>query len=66
MSAVHRLKCRLTLLRGGYEAAARRFNEADLEVNVSGRSFIITGANSGIGKATACEIAKRGEKTWLC
>ncbi|KAK2905056.1 hypothetical protein QQF64_033272 [Cirrhinus molitorella] len=46
--------------KGGYEAAARRFTEADLEVNVSGRSFIITGANSGIGKAAACEIAKRG------
>uniref|UniRef100_A0A8C2DTT3 Dehydrogenase/reductase (SDR family) member 12 n=2 Tax=Cyprinus carpio TaxID=7962 RepID=A0A8C2DTT3_CYPCA len=46
--------------KGGYEAAARLFNEADLEVNVSGRSFIITGANSGIGKAAACEIAKRG------
>uniref|UniRef100_A0A672RD72 Dehydrogenase/reductase SDR family member 12-like n=1 Tax=Sinocyclocheilus grahami TaxID=75366 RepID=A0A672RD72_SINGR len=46
--------------KGGYEAAARSFSEADLEVNVSGRSFIITGANSGIGKAAACEIAKRG------
>ncbi|KTF83683.1 hypothetical protein cypCar_00013091 [Cyprinus carpio] len=32
--------------KGGYEAAARLFNEADLEVNV----FIITGANSGIRK----------------
>ncbi|XP_016337306.1 dehydrogenase/reductase SDR family member 12-like [Sinocyclocheilus anshuiensis] len=46
--------------KGGYEAAARSFSEADLEVNVSGRSFIITGANSGIGRAAACEIAKRG------
>lgn len=46
--------------KSGYEAAERRFIAADLEVSVTGRSFIITGANSGIGKATACEIAKRG------
>ncbi|TRZ02752.1 hypothetical protein DNTS_005431, partial [Danionella cerebrum] len=46
--------------KSGYEAAERFFSAADLDVSVSGRSFIITGANSGIGKATACEIAKRG------
>lgn len=44
----------------GYEAAAKHFAPADLDVNLSGRSFVITGANSGIGKATAQEIANRG------
>ncbi|KAM4561457.1 dehydrogenase/reductase SDR family member 12 [Fundulus diaphanus] len=46
--------------KGGYEAAAKHFAPADLDVNLSGRSFMVTGANSGIGKAAAQEIAKRG------
>lgn len=46
--------------KSGYEAAAKHFAPTDLDVNLSGRSFVITGANSGIGKATAQEIANRG------
>ncbi|XP_062981301.1 dehydrogenase/reductase SDR family member 12 isoform X1 [Elgaria multicarinata webbii] len=46
--------------RGGYESASKRFDPEDLEVDVAGRSFMVTGANSGIGKATAKEIARRG------
>ncbi|KAJ8011563.1 hypothetical protein DPEC_G00059540 [Dallia pectoralis] len=46
--------------RRGYQQAAKRFVPKDLDVAVVGRSFMITGANSGIGKATATAIAKRG------
>ncbi|KAK1162482.1 dehydrogenase/reductase SDR family member 12-like [Acipenser oxyrinchus oxyrinchus] len=46
--------------RGGYEAAARLFVEKDMDVTVSDRSYMITGANSGLGKASALEIAKKG------
>uniref|UniRef100_A0A8B9GQI2 Dehydrogenase/reductase SDR family member 12-like n=1 Tax=Astyanax mexicanus TaxID=7994 RepID=A0A8B9GQI2_ASTMX len=46
--------------RGSYEASSKRFVEKDLEVSAAGKSFMITGANSGIGKATAMAIAKKG------
>ncbi|KAK6486824.1 dehydrogenase/reductase SDR family member 12 [Huso huso] len=45
--------------KAGYEAAAKHFVPGDLDVNLKGKSFMITGANSGIGKAAAIEIAKR-------
>ncbi|XP_070775122.1 dehydrogenase/reductase SDR family member 12-like [Enoplosus armatus] len=46
--------------RKGYEAASKDFEPQDLSVSVVGRSFMITGANSGIGRATAMAIAKKG------
>ncbi|KAM3605438.1 uncharacterized protein V6R79_025753 [Siganus canaliculatus] len=46
--------------RKGYEAASKDFESQDLDVSVVGRCFLITGANSGIGKATAKAIAKKG------
>ncbi|KAL7386184.1 hypothetical protein ABVT39_004960 [Epinephelus coioides] len=46
--------------RKGYEAACKDFEPKDLDVSVVGRSFMITGANSGIGRATAMAIAKKG------
>ncbi|XP_069981210.1 dehydrogenase/reductase SDR family member 12 [Penaeus vannamei] len=46
--------------KSGYEAASKGFKESDLEVDCTGKHYMITGANSGIGKCIATEIAKRG------
>ncbi|XP_068123227.1 dehydrogenase/reductase SDR family member 12 [Hyperolius riggenbachi] len=46
--------------KGGYESAAKHFVAEDLQVDVTGKSYMITGANSGIGKAAAIAIAKKG------
>uniref|UniRef100_A0A8B9HAX6 Si:ch211-165b10.3 n=1 Tax=Astyanax mexicanus TaxID=7994 RepID=A0A8B9HAX6_ASTMX len=43
-----------------YETASKSFVTKDLDVSVVGRSFMITGANSGIGKEAAMAIAKKG------
>ena len=54
--------------RNGYLGASKNFNAKDLEVDATGQSFVITGANSGLGKAAALSIAKKGKRAsplWL-
>lgn len=46
--------------RGGYEAASKSFQPEDMKADISQRSFMITGANSGIGKSAALAIARQG------
>uniref|UniRef100_A0A8C7HG25 Dehydrogenase/reductase 12-like a n=1 Tax=Oncorhynchus kisutch TaxID=8019 RepID=A0A8C7HG25_ONCKI len=54
------LKGMTEFTRSAFLSAAKHFVEKDLEVSMAGRVFMITGANSGIGRATAMAIAKRG------
>nr|CAD7409475.1 unnamed protein product [Timema poppensis] len=50
----------IIIFRGGYQVASKNFSQSDLDVDCSGRIYMITGANSGIGKCVAQEIAQRG------
>lgn len=46
--------------KSGYEAASKNFNEDDLNVDCTGKVFMVTGANSGLGESVAQQVAKRG------
>ncbi|MEM6795557.1 MAG: SDR family NAD(P)-dependent oxidoreductase [Acidobacteriota bacterium] len=51
--------------RTGFERHARRFDPEDLEVDLAGQRILVTGANSGIGRAAALALAHLGAEVWL-
>lgn len=51
--------------RTGYLRHKERFRPADLDVDLSGRIVLVTGANSGIGLATATALASLKAEVWL-
>lgn len=46
--------------KNGFLAAEKSFDPKALDVDISSRTFMITGANSGIGKDAAMYFAKKG------
>lgn len=51
--------------RSGFERHARRFVATDTRVSMQGRSVLVTGANSGLGFATARALAALGATVHL-
>lgn len=49
----------------GFRRHAQRFDRADLEVDLGGAVILVTGANSGLGLATSCQLARLGATVWM-
>jgi NAD(P)-dependent dehydrogenase (short-subunit alcohol dehydrogenase family) len=51
--------------KAGFVVRARQFTPGELDVDMSGRTCLITGANSGLGFSTARALAARGAQVRL-
>jgi NAD(P)-dependent dehydrogenase (short-subunit alcohol dehydrogenase family) len=46
--------------RSGFERHRRLFDPDDLQLDLSGKIFLVTGANSGLGQAASTALARLG------
>ena len=51
--------------RSGFRRHARSFHPQDLEVDLKGRRILVTGANSGLGRSAALQLAHLGAEVCL-
>jgi NAD(P)-dependent dehydrogenase (short-subunit alcohol dehydrogenase family) len=51
--------------RSGFERHRRRFDPGDLKVDLTGRRFLVTGANSGLGLEASRGLVTRGAEVWM-
>jgi dehydrogenase/reductase SDR family member 12 len=51
--------------RSGFRRHSRSFDAGDLDVDLTDRVCLVTGANSGIGFETSRALAERGATVWL-
>jgi NAD(P)-dependent dehydrogenase (short-subunit alcohol dehydrogenase family) len=55
----------LSFDKSGFARHAAGFDPRDLDVDLAGRTCLVTGANSGIGYATCEGLAARGATVWM-
>ncbi|XP_010915075.2 uncharacterized protein [Elaeis guineensis] len=51
--------------KAGFQEHAKKFKEEDMQISMEGKNCMVTGANSGIGYATAEGLASRGATVYM-